>query len=72
MPCDAKFSEKWQCSQHNNTALIKQMFPFDTAVVTTKLIRRGEVCWISLWTPLVDEEEGSAPSLDAPVTQEGG
>ena len=72
MPCDAKFSEKWQSSQHNNTALMKQISPFDTAVLITKLIRRGEVWGISLWTPLVDEEESSAPSLDAPVTQEGG
>ena len=34
VPCDAKFSETWPCSQHNNTALMKQIC-FDTALAMT-------------------------------------
>ena len=35
-PCDAKFSEKCPCFHHNNTALIKQISLFDTALVIKK------------------------------------
>ena len=34
-PCDAKFREKCPCSHNNTTALIKQIFLFDTAAVIT-------------------------------------
>ena len=34
-PGDAKISEKWPCSHHNNTALIKQASLVDNALVMT-------------------------------------
>ena len=37
-PCDAKFCEKCPCSHNNNTALIKQISLFDTALVMTNTI----------------------------------
>ena len=33
MPCDAKFSEECPCSHNNNTALVKQIYLVDTALV---------------------------------------
>ena len=38
--CDRKFSEKCPCSYHNNTALIKQISLFDTAIVMIKFLFR--------------------------------
>ena len=35
-PYDEKFSEKCPCLHYNNTALIKQIPLFDTALVITK------------------------------------
>ena len=32
-PCDARICVKCLCSNHNNTALIKQLSLFDTALV---------------------------------------
>ena len=37
-PCDAKFSEKCLCSHNNNTALIKQISRFVTALVRLRYI----------------------------------
>ena len=37
-PCDAKISEKCLCSHHHNTALMKQIFLFNTALVMTNSI----------------------------------
>ena len=37
-PCDAKFYEKCPCLHHNNTALIKQISLFDTALVMTNTL----------------------------------
>ena len=34
-PCDAKFSENCPCSHNNNTAFMKQISLFDTAIVMT-------------------------------------
>ena len=36
--CDAKFSEKRPCSHNSNTALIKQIFLFDTASVISRVL----------------------------------
>ena len=35
-PCHARHIEECLCSHHNNTALIKQLSLFDTALVITK------------------------------------
>ena len=38
-PCDAKFSEKFPCLHNNNTALIKQISLFYTALVIKRDIQ---------------------------------
>ena len=39
VPCDAKFYKKCPCSHNNNTALVKQIFLFDTALVIKKTLK---------------------------------